>query len=436
MALDPVGRVVPALAERWIVTDDGMSYIFRLRQSQWRDGEEITAEDIRTLLRDTMVALRGTSLGLDLSKIEEIRAMTGRVVEIRLSSPMPEFLQLLAQPEMGLVKGDGETGPMTSSRDDERPLVRLTALPPEQRGMPPLEDWEDSAKDITVEAMPAPRALQAFSRGQIDLVLNGRLATFPQVELGPLSRGTIQLDPAQGLFGFLVKNDDGLLADPGRREALSMAINRAELLQGFAIDGWVPTDWVAPAQFFTEFPIEEGRWPSLSFEERLSIARERISRWRSAPGRDVTGDGPARISVLMPDGPGSDLLFEKLAQDWRAIGVSVYRVEVGESADLELVDRLARYSSPRWYLNQFHCSLKQGLCSPDADEIVEQSLSVTGLMAKERMLARAQAALMADEVYIPLGAPVRWSLARGSVSGYSSNQWGIHPLFPLSQPPI
>ena len=31
VALDADGEVVPALAERWIVTDDGLSYIFRLR---------------------------------------------------------------------------------------------------------------------------------------------------------------------------------------------------------------------------------------------------------------------------------------------------------------------------------------------------------------------------------------------------------------------
>lgn len=418
------------------MTDDGLSYIFRLRQSKWPDGEEITAEDARALLRNTIVALKGTSLGLDLAKITEIRAMTGRVVEIRLISPMPEFLQLLAQPEMGLVKRGSGAGPMTMSREEDRPVARLTALPPERRGMPPLEDWEESAKAIVVEAMPATRALDAFGSGEVDLVLNGRLSNFPQVELGPLSRGTIQLDPAQGLFGFVFKNDRELLADPGRREALSMAINRAELLQGFALGGWAPTSWAAPAQFFTEFPIDEDRWSSLSLEERVGIARQRIARWRSSPDRDVTGDGPARISISLPEGPGSDLLFERLVQDWRAIGVSAYRAEPGEDADLELIDRLARYSSPRWYLNQFHCSLKLGLCSADADEIVEESLSVMGLMAKERMLARAQQALMADEVYIPLGAPVRWSLARGSVSGYAPNQWGLHPLFPLSQPPI
>ena len=39
VALDADGAVVPAIAERWIVADDGASYIFRLRNSDWPDGE-------------------------------------------------------------------------------------------------------------------------------------------------------------------------------------------------------------------------------------------------------------------------------------------------------------------------------------------------------------------------------------------------------------
>ena len=434
--MDPAGQVVPALAERWIVTDDGLSYIFRLRQSDWPDGEEITAADVRTLLSDGIAALDGTSMELDLAKISEVRAMTGRVVEIRLTSPMPEFLQLLAQPELGLSRDGEGAGPMARTTVQDQPIFRLTARPPETRGLPPREDWEAGAKSVTVQAMPAARALDAFADGTIDLVLNGRLANFPQVEIGPLSRGTIQVDPAQGLFGLMIKNDDGLLSDPARREALSMAINRSELLQNFALSGWQPSSWIAPPEFFTQYEIGADRWETLTFEERVEVARDRIARWRAAPGRDATIEGPARLSVAMPKGPGSDLLFEKLASDWRAIGVTAYRVEPGETADLELVDRLARYSSPQWYLNQFHCSLRRGLCSPDADEIVEESLGMLNLGQKERLFAEAQSAMIADEIFIPLGAPIRWSLVRGAVTGYAPNQWGMHPLFPLSQPPI
>src|SRR5690606_15275417 len=108
VALDSGGDVIPALADRWIVTDDGRSFIFRLRDGGWPDGSELTAESVRAALANTLRALRGTSLGLDLAPIEDVRAMAGQVVEIRLSAPVPMLLQLLAQPELALAHGRGE----------------------------------------------------------------------------------------------------------------------------------------------------------------------------------------------------------------------------------------------------------------------------------------------------------------------------------------
>src|SRR6187402_766124 len=89
VSLDPQGEVIPALADRWIVTDDGRSFIFRLRDGTWPDGRDLTAESVRTAMREAIRALDGTSLGLDLAPIEEVRAMAGRVIEIRLSAPVP-----------------------------------------------------------------------------------------------------------------------------------------------------------------------------------------------------------------------------------------------------------------------------------------------------------------------------------------------------------
>ena len=107
---------------------------------------------------------------------------------------------------------------------------------------------------------------------------------------------------------------------------------------------------------------------------------------------------------------------------------------MGEGGELELRDRLARYSSPRWFLNQLNCTIEIGLCSEAADDLVRQSLGLRDPEEKQALLAQAHAELIAAEVFIPFGVPVRWSLVRGAVSGYQANPWGIHPLFPLSQP--
>ena len=47
---DGNGQVEPGLAERWIVIDGGLRYIFRLRATQWSDGERIATDQIAPIL--------------------------------------------------------------------------------------------------------------------------------------------------------------------------------------------------------------------------------------------------------------------------------------------------------------------------------------------------------------------------------------------------
>src|SRR4051812_42558585 len=48
---DSGGNIVGGLAERWNVSDDGLSYIFRLASSQWSDGRKINAQQVARLLK-------------------------------------------------------------------------------------------------------------------------------------------------------------------------------------------------------------------------------------------------------------------------------------------------------------------------------------------------------------------------------------------------
>ncbi|ABC64918.1 ABC transporter substrate-binding protein [Erythrobacter litoralis] len=426
VALDAQGEIIPGIAERWIVTDDGLSFIFRVRNSDWSNGEPIDAESVRRSLLATIDALDGTSLGIDLEKIDEIRAMTARVIEIRLKSPMPEFLQLLAQPELGLRLDGRAAGLMRLQRVDDRAV--LTPVPPEERGLPARPEWSEDALTISLRAMSAGAAVEAFRNAEVEAVLNGRLSTLPLADLGPLSRGTIRLDAALGLFGLTFNNADGLLAEASRREALSMAIDRPALLAPFNVAGWIPTTRiVAP-----DLPRDPGalgeRWSGQSLEERRAEARRRIA--------DYSGEGTVRLTIFLPDGPGSELLLQQLAADFSTIGVRLERADLRSQADLELVDRLARYANARWFLNQFNCAVAQPICSPDADVLVDQSLDAATAQEQTNLLVEAESALTAAEAYIPLGAPIRWSLVRGGLEGYSENRWGRHPLFPIATAPI
>ena len=318
---------------------------------------------------------------------------------------------------------------MVASRDEEEPLARLSALAPQDRGLPRRQDWEDKSRTLAVRALPARLAIEGFSQGLVDLVLNGSLSSFPDIELGPLSRGTIQVDPAQGLFGFVFRSDEGVLADPKRREALSMSLDRTALIQPFGLGGWQSTNLIVPPSILGDEAALPSRWEELTLARLREIAKARLDEWLAQ-----TGEEEIVLRGGLPPGAGSDLLFEGLSRDWQSIGVRAVQVLPGAGAELEWRDRVARYSSPRWYLNQFNCELEIGLCSEEVDELVRASLEVTDPAAKRQILAEAHSMLLAQEVFIPLGAPVRWSLVRGSITNYEPNQWGLHPLFPLSGP--
>ena len=424
VTLNAGGEVVPALADRWIVTDDGRSFIFRLRDGTWPDGRELTAESARNALREAIRALKGTSLGLDLAPIEEVRAMAGRVIEIRLSSPVPMLLQLLAQPELAMMRGVGGTGDMVLERRGTAAVLAMK--PPAARGIPEEADWKEYVRAIELRAESAESAIEQFDDGEVDVVLGGRIAALPLADTGPLSRGTVRLDPALGLFGLQVRRAQGLLATAQGREAIAMALDRPALIEPFNIGGWVPTTRVVAPGLPADPGLIAERWEDRTIEEIRGEAARRVAVWRRSSGED------ARLTLAMGRGPGLDMLFRELAAQLAAIGVQIERVPEGRAADLVLVDRVARYAEPRWFLNQFNCSLRSGLCSSEADATVRESIAQADPEAKATLLAQAEAELTLANVFIPFGSPLRFSLVRGGVDGFAGNAWAFHPLPPLA----
>lgn len=441
VSLGSTGEVIPAIAERWIVTDDGLSYIFRLRNSSWPSGDPFTAEDIELRLTQTIAQLEATALAKDLAKIVEIRAMTGRVIEIRLASPMPDFLRLMAQPELGLERDGSGAGPMVLERASQSPdatsaeaprsaSLQLLAVPPEARGYPAIRNWKETVSPVNLTISGARDAVEAFGSGEADLVLGGRIASFPLADLGPLSRANIRLDAALGVFGLIARNEEGVMADPQLREAMSMAIGREALIEPFNISGWVASTGIVPRDLWGDVLPETVSWAEQSIEERQATAAARVSAWEAANGES------AEISIALPAGPGSDELFTQIAANFASIGIEASRAKAGDDVDWELYDLTARYASPRWFFNQFNCEVVRGPCSLTADALVRDSLTEIRPKEKAELLARAELALLDEAIFIPFGTPIRWSLVRSDIEAFQENRWAAHPLFPLSRAPI
>lgn len=447
VAFDEQGRVVPALADRWIVTDDGQSYIFRLRDGEWRDGEPLTSASAKAALDRAIAAQRGTPLALDLAVVEDVRVMAGRVVEIRLVRPMPNFLQLMAQPELGLVRNKQGDGPMLV--ETRNGVSRFTPIEPSRLGLPEVPDWEERTRQLTMVELPAAAAVKRFNDGEVDLVLGGRIQDFPLTSSVGILRGTIQLDPVMGLFGLQVTNDKGFLAEPQNREALALAIDRGDLIAPFGVSGWSPTNRLVAAGLEGDLQVNGERWVALSLDERRAIAAERVQRWRNrsapepadAPGSDgvdrppegpTPATGAPTLAIWLPPGPGADILYERIAASFRAVGIDSARAATIEASDLRMVDEVARFPRARWFLNELSCAARRGLCDPEVDGIVAGAAKVVDASQRAALLGEAEARLTQTNIFIPFGSPIRWSLARGNLSGFASNTWGWHPLMPLA----
>ncbi|MEO6040951.1 MAG: ABC transporter substrate-binding protein [Croceibacterium sp.] len=432
VALDEKGDVVPALADQWTVTDDGLSYIFRLREGKWPDGREMTAQSVRSTLGDAIRGLRGTSLGLDLASIAQIRAMAGQVIEIRLSRPAPSLLQVLAQPELALQRGapgkTGDTGPMLLERRGIAAVLQLKR--PADRGLPEEADWGRYVRPVELTATSPARAIDLFGQDAVDVVLGGTLAWLPLAPSGPLSRGTVQLDPAVGLFGLQVRTGGGFLGEVRNREAIAMALDRAALIAPFNIGGWAPATRIVPPQLPGSREAGTQRWAGQPIDALRAAAARRVAGWRAAHG-----GAPVRLTLALGDGPGNRALMRELTSQLAGIGIVLEAVPEAAPADLVPVDRVARYAAPQWFLDQFNCALRQGLCDPAADALVAEAAAAPDPASRAAKLAAADAHLTEANLYIPFGSPIRFSLVRSNVTGFAPNAWAFHPLPPLAAIP-
>ncbi len=87
---DAAGNIVGGLAERWNVSDDGLSYIFRITAAKWPDGTKVTAQQVARALKRQLAVRSANSLRDAMGALKDVVAMTDRVIEVRLIAPPPQ----------------------------------------------------------------------------------------------------------------------------------------------------------------------------------------------------------------------------------------------------------------------------------------------------------------------------------------------------------
>ena len=414
ITFDKKGRVAPGLANRWIVTDDGLSYIFRLNKTRWNDGREVTSANVAELLTGRIRDLRKGRFNSELAIIERVVPMTGKVVEVRLKAPMPYLLEMLAQPEFGLARRGFGSGPMKAEKRGDAMQLRLRSL--DNDGEPILEP-----DTVTIRSSPASLALARYMEGQSDLVEGGRFEDFPLLEAAQINAGEIRFDPVPGLFGLLFVEGGPFLSSRDNRDAIAMAIDRPKLLTAFDIVAWRESLTLVPESLPNRLPVPRPDWTAAQIDSRKASARQTIESWENSNGQVR----PLRIAL--PRGYGGRIFFARLRADMASIGLEVERVTIDRPHDLRLIDRTADQSSPAWYMDQLSCTVST-ICSRDADRLVFEARMANTIEARADLLAQAEKELQDMRNFIPIANPLRWSVARPGLLGHVANGRGWHLL--------
>jgi peptide/nickel transport system substrate-binding protein len=423
---DAGGQIEPGLAERWTVSDDGLSYIFRLAAGEWPDGRKIMARDVARILKRQLRATQGSATREALGAVEDVVAMTDRVIELRLAAPRPNVLELLAQPDLALIREGQGTGPFQLSATETEPAakdgsVRLTRRPAGIDGEP------GARQDVDLSALAAGPAISAFVKGDLDLLLGGTMADLPLARRAKLPRGALHFDPANGLFGLVPARADGPLADRDVRRLLSQSIDRAALVAALGVPGLGPRATVLQAGLDGISDPAQPPWLGQPIAERRALLQ------REAQRLFATGERP-RLRVALPDGPGGDLLFARLSADWGAIGIGVERAGPGAPGDLAWIDEVAPSGSPGWYLRQFRCGIVP-LCNAEADSMLEAARTAPDPAQRGALFTDAAWMIDQGSLFIALAAPVRWSLVGDRATGYQDNRFARHPLADIVRRP-
>lgn len=418
---DAAGNIVAGLAERWNVSDDGMSYIFRIVPGEWAGGGKINAQQVARLLERTLGPASRNPLVDPLGAIGDIVAMTDRVVEIRLEAPRPELLALLAQPEMGLMRGGG-SGPfrLVAERAENRAL-RLT------RDVLTGEDQSPREEDVLLSGGRAAEAIGAFAAGKADLVLGGTFVDLLDAQGASLRRGRLQFDPVSGLFGLVPVRSGDALDDPALRRLLSAAIDRDSIIAALAVPGLAARATVLePGLDGMSAPVAPGWFGTPIADRRPQLIADAATKLGA-------GDKPI-LRVFLPQGSGADLILQLLARDWGVLGFRVERAKSLGSADFRLIDEVAPSTSPPWFLRRFMCAAA-AVCDGSADTLLEAARISSLPVQRSALLQQAAGRIDDAQLFIPIAAPVRWSLVSPRLRGFAGNRFARHTLIDLEQRP-
>lgn len=239
----------PGLAESWEVSEDQLTYTFKLRPGvTFHDGSPLTSADVKFSIEEVVRPFhsRGKTY---FSNVESIETPDDLTVVFKLSAPVPFFLKAFQPgespifPQHGFTEEEIANGEIRSAGIMTKPIgTGPFKLKEWSRGSYVILEknqnyWKDGhpyLDQIVMRVIPdgASRAI-AVEAGEVDLVPMSNLPPAEMQRLSGLENIVTSTEGSEALGPIMwleVNLREKPLSDPKVRQALSLAIDREKLV--------------------------------------------------------------------------------------------------------------------------------------------------------------------------------------------------------------
>lgn len=332
-------EVIPALAERWEMLEDGKKFVFHLRNAMWSDGKPVTSYDFlfgwkRLLKPETgseyayfLYPVKGAEkFNRGMTSEIGVSAPDSRTLIVELESPLVFFPALLAfmstYPQReDLIERFGERwlhpphgvycGPFVIKSWRRDYLIELETNP--------YYRISGRRKKIKLFVVSDPSsAISLFKGGYIDY-MGVPSFLLHHLRKNQLGKGILTFPAFRGSYvGFNTKKFP--FDSPLVRKAFSMAIDRGEIIK--IIGSGIPaTSWIPPGMLAHN--------PSTGLGFNPEKAREYLKK----SGREIK-----EVSLYYNFTPENNLIAQNLQEQWgKNLGVKVKLEAMEWKAYLQMI---------------------------------------------------------------------------------------------------
>jgi oligopeptide transport system substrate-binding protein len=453
------GELVPGTADSWDISDDGLTYTFRIRENaRWSNGDPVTAPDfvfgLQRLVDPATAAFYAAELGNVVNAAAIIAgekepaelgvaAPDERTLVISLVRPTPYLLSLLTHPSTfpvhrGAAEQHGEAF--------ARPGNLLS------NGAYVLADWEPGAvielhrntnywndAGTAIEAVRyhvVTQELAEYNRyraGELHITSTVPPENFDQIRAD--FGDELHVAPTLGVYyyGFNLAKPP-FRDNPELRQALSMAIDRKVLVDAVMGRGEAPAySWVPPG--VDNYDPVQLPYAGLSQQERNALAQ---SLYRKAG----YGDGnPARFELRYNTSDTHQKIALAVQAMWRKVlGAEAklvnveFQVLLDQMREREITQMFRSswwgdYNDANTFLAIMHsdsAANTPGYSNPDFDDLLQSAADHLDLDRRRLYLEEAERVLLADHAVIPLYFYVSKHLVKPEVEGWQDNTLNYH----------